>query len=49
MEIQKRPVAKSYMTNGLLGNFLCVSSFIRKPVLIYDFAPGSIWIFFIGI
>ncbi len=33
--------AKSYMTNCLLfyGKILRISSYIKKPFLIYDFAP----------
>ncbi len=44
-EIQSRPVAKSYMTNGLLiymGKYLRISSYIRKPFLIYDFATAPL-------
>jgi hypothetical protein len=41
-EIQKGAVAKSYMTNGLLiqymVKYLCIFSYIRKPLLIDDFA-----------
>jgi hypothetical protein len=43
-EIQNGAVAKSYMTNGLLkessymGKYLRISSYIRKPFLVYDFA-----------
>ncbi len=40
-EIQNGAVAKSYMTNGLLiymVKYLRISSYIRKPFLIYDFA-----------
>jgi hypothetical protein len=44
-EIQNGAVAKSYMTNCLLiyvilyiGKYLRISSYIRKPFLIYDFA-----------
>jgi hypothetical protein len=42
MEIQNGAVAKSYMTNGLLiyGYYLCISLYIRKPFLIYDFATA---------
>ncbi len=32
-------MASSYMTK-----YLCISSFIRKPFLIYDFATAPIWI-----
>jgi hypothetical protein len=35
-EIQKGSVAQSYMTNGLLMvKYLCISSYIRDPFLIY--------------
>jgi hypothetical protein len=37
--------AKSNMTNGLLinmGKNLGISSYFRKPFLIYDFAPDPI-------
>jgi hypothetical protein len=36
-EILSGAVAKSYMTNGLLinGKYLRISSYIRKPFLIY--------------
>jgi hypothetical protein len=39
-ETQKRSVAKSSITNGLLifGKYLRVSSYTRKPVVEYDFA-----------
>ncbi len=41
-EIQNGAVAKSYMTNGLLiqymAEYLGIASYIRKPFLIYDFA-----------
>jgi hypothetical protein len=38
-EIQSGAVAKSYMTDGLLnmGKYLRISSYIRKPFLVYDF------------
>jgi hypothetical protein len=38
-EIQNGAVAKSYMINGLLiyGEIFALSSYIRKPFLIYDF------------
>ncbi len=39
--IQIEAVAKSYITNGI-GKYLRVSSYIRKPFLIYDFATDSI-------
>ncbi len=32
------------MTNGLLLYYLRISSYIRKPFLIYDFATAPIWI-----
>jgi hypothetical protein len=42
------PIAQSYMTNGLLiqymGNYLRISSYIRKPFLIYYFATTPFWI-----
>jgi hypothetical protein len=43
-EIQSAAVAKSYMTNGLLiyGKYLRISSYIRKPFLIYDFANAPL-------
>jgi hypothetical protein len=37
--IQKGAVAKSKITNGLLI-YLRISSYIRKPFLIYDFATA---------
>jgi hypothetical protein len=40
-EIQMGAVAESYMTNGLLPymvKHLRISSYIRKPFLVYDFA-----------
>jgi hypothetical protein len=42
MEIQHGAVAKSYMTNGLFiyDKYLRISSYIKKPVLIYDFATA---------
>jgi hypothetical protein len=41
-EIQIGAVAKSHMTNGLLryGKYLRISSYVRKPFLIYDFATN---------
>jgi hypothetical protein len=43
-EIQNGAVAKSYMTKGLLiyciVKYLRISSYIRKPFLIYDFATA---------
>jgi hypothetical protein len=45
-EFQKGSVAKSYMTNRLLIycmiKYLRVSSYIRKPFLIYDFTSDPI-------
>ncbi len=44
-EIQNGAVAKSYMANGLLiyGEvYLRISSYIRKPFLIYDFATSPL-------
>jgi hypothetical protein len=45
-EIQSGAVEKSYMTNGLLiqymGKYLRISSYIRKPFLIYDFATAPL-------
>jgi hypothetical protein len=48
-EIHSGAVAKSYMTNGLLsphiwGKYLRISSYIRKPFLIYiyDFATAPV-------
>jgi hypothetical protein len=47
-EIQGVAVAKSFMTNGLLiqymGKYLRISSYIRKPFPIYDFATAPLWI-----
>jgi hypothetical protein len=47
-EIQSGAIAKSYMTNGLLpsymGKYLRVSSYMRKPFIIYDFATAPLWI-----
>ncbi len=47
-EIQKEAVAKSYMTAGLLiqymTKYLHISSYIMKHFLIYDFATAPIWI-----
>ncbi len=42
--MQNGAVAKSYMTNGLLimGKYLSISSYIRKPFLIYDFATAPL-------
>jgi hypothetical protein len=43
-EIQNGAVAKSFMTNGLLtyGEYLRISSYNRKPFLIYDFATAPL-------
>jgi hypothetical protein len=46
-EIQKGAVGKSYMTNGTLTlshmtKYLRISSYIRKALLIYDFATAPI-------
>jgi hypothetical protein len=43
-EIQNGAVAKSYKTNGLLiyGKYLHISSDVRKPFLIYDFATDPL-------
>jgi hypothetical protein len=43
-EIDNGAVAKSYMTNGLLNmvKYLGISSYIRKPFLIYDFATAPL-------
>jgi hypothetical protein len=43
-EIPYGVVAKSYVANGLLiiGKYLRISSYIRKPFLIYDFATAPI-------
>ncbi len=45
-EIQNGADAKSCMTNGLLiyWEYLRISSYIRKPFLIYDFATAPLWI-----
>ncbi len=47
-EIQNGVVAKSYMTNGLLiqfmGKYLRISSYSRKPFLLYDCATDPLWI-----
>ncbi len=39
-------VAESYMTNGssYMTKYLRISSYIRKPFLIYGFATAPIWI-----
>ncbi len=40
-------VAKSYMINGLLiygEKYFRISSYIRKPFLIFDFATAPLWI-----
>ncbi len=40
--------AKSYCiwltASSYMVKYLCISSYIRKPFLIYDFAPDPIWI-----
>jgi hypothetical protein len=45
-DIQNGAVEESYMTNGLLiqymGKYLRISSYIRKPFLIYDFATAPL-------
>jgi hypothetical protein len=47
-EILKLAVAKSYMTDSLLicilykEKYLRISSYIRKPLLIYDFATAPL-------
>jgi hypothetical protein len=43
-EIPNGSVAESYMTNGLLiyGEILRISSYIRKPFLIFDFATAPL-------
>jgi hypothetical protein len=43
-EIQSGAVANSYMTNGLLiyGDFFCISSYITKPFLKYDFETAPL-------
>jgi hypothetical protein len=45
-EIQNGAVAKSYMTNGVLiqymGKYLRISSYIRRPFLIYDCATAPL-------
>ncbi len=38
-EIHTGSGAKSYMTK-----YLRISSYIRKPFLIYDYAPDTVWI-----
>ncbi len=44
--VKKLYTAKSYMTNGLLilyaGKYSRISSYIRKPFLIYDFATAPL-------
>ncbi len=43
MEIQNGAVAKSYKTKGLLmGKYLRIFSYIRKPFLIDDFATAPL-------
>ena len=43
-EIQNEALAKSYTTYGLLiyGKIIARSPYIRKPVLIYDFATAPL-------
>jgi hypothetical protein len=43
-KIQNGAVAKAYMTNGssYMGKYLRISSYIRKPFLIYDFATAPL-------
>jgi hypothetical protein len=41
-EIQKGLVAKSYMTSSYMVKYLLISSYIRKPFFIYDFATDPI-------
>jgi hypothetical protein len=48
-EIQSEAVAKSYVRKGLTASsnmtkYLRISSYIRKPILIYDFATAQLWI-----
>jgi hypothetical protein len=45
-EILNGAVANLYMTNALprYGEYLRISSYIRKPFLIYDFATAPLWI-----
>ncbi len=38
-EIQSGAVASSYM-----GKYLRISSYMKKPLLIYDFATAPLWI-----
>ncbi len=44
MEIQMGSSAKSYMTIASMVTNLRISSYIRKPFLIHDFALDPIWI-----
>ncbi len=46
-DIQSGAVAKSYMTNGLLiyGEYLSISSYIRKPFLIHDCSTLNFFIY----
>jgi hypothetical protein len=44
-EIQDGAVAKSYMkvtTSSYMGKYMRISSYIRKPFLIYDFANAPL-------
>ncbi len=47
-EIHNEAVAKSYMTNGLLilymVKYLRISSYTKKPLLVYDFVTAPLWI-----
>ncbi len=44
-EIKNGAVAKSYITaSSYIGKYLRISSYIRKPFLIYDFATALLWI-----
>ncbi len=46
IRIQNGAVTKSYMTtaSSYIGKNLLISSYIRKPFLIYDFATAPLWI-----
>jgi hypothetical protein len=45
-EIHNEAVAKSYMTNGLLilymVKYLRISSYTKKPLLVYDFVTAPL-------
>ncbi len=46
-EIQNGPFAKSYTwltAASYMGQYLRISSYIRRPFLIYDFATAPLWI-----